>query len=121
MARQGITGILQPRVPLHHGFGQVADDGDQGHDPSQQQSGESAEGPAHHPPAEESDQHGADHTTDGPLHGFAWRNRRQRMPPQALTDPPGADVTGHDHQAGGEGDGQPAAAQPSRTGGQLRR
>ena len=50
MARQGITGILQPRVPLHHGFGQVADDGDQGHDPSQQQSGESAEGqPITHP------------------------------------------------------------------------
>ena len=28
MARQCITGILQPRVPLHHGFGQVPDDGD---------------------------------------------------------------------------------------------
>jgi len=112
VAGDRIAGILQASIALHHRLGEVTHQGEQGHHRPQHRTDEPAPAPADQGAAKSTHRHRAGHPTQGPLHRLARGDRRQRVAPEAATDHIGADVGGHDQEAGQEGESEAGTGGP---------
>ena len=71
MAWDDIAGILEAGIALHHRFGEIAHQSEQGHHGSQHRSDQPAPVPAEQLPPQAPNAAGAGHAPQGALHGLA--------------------------------------------------